>query len=69
MPGNNNARDTRDERDERDDSEFDPLEYAAMLELERLESLEEDMRDLGFTTLDEIRQRIADLHQRLDARE
>lgn len=49
-----------------DDAEFDPKEYGAMIVLERLESLEEDMVDLGVTTLDEVRTRIADLHRALD---
>lgn len=60
--------DTQDASDdEREDEDFDPREYEALLELERLESLEEDMTDLGVTTLDELRQRIAGLHKRLDA--
>jgi hypothetical protein len=37
-----------------------------MIVLERLESLEEDMVDLGVTTLDEVRARIAELHRALD---
>lgn len=64
MTNNDGTRDMRD--DEREDADFDPREYEAMLELERLESIEEDMTDLGVTTLDELRQRIADLHKRLD---
>jgi hypothetical protein len=47
-------------------ADFDPKEYGAMLVLERLESLEEDMVDLGVSTLDEVRTRIADLHRALD---
>lgn len=65
MTSHNDSHHTHDA--EREDTAFDPGEYEAMLELERLESLEEDMTDLGVTTLDEIRQRIADLHKRLDA--
>ena len=57
------------EDDETDDEDFDPREYESMVELERLESLEEDMTDLGVTTLDEVRKRIADLHKQLDADE
>jgi hypothetical protein len=53
-----------DERDE--DEDFDPKEYDTMLELERLESIEEEMQELGVTTLDEVRRRIADLHRELD---
>lgn len=49
-----------------EDADFDPKEYGAMLVLERLESLEEDMVDLGVSTLDEVRVRIADLHRALD---
>ena len=50
------------------DEAFDPAEYDLMMTLERLESLEEDMQDLGVTSLEEVRRRIAELHQRLDAR-
>lgn len=53
--------------DEMEDEDFDPREYDTMLELERLESIEEDMTDLGVTTLDEVRRRIAELHKELDA--
>lgn len=55
--------------DEMDDEDFDPREYDAMLELERLESLEEDMTDLGVSTLDQVRNKIADLHKQLDTDE
>jgi hypothetical protein len=48
------------------DADFDPREYGAMIVLERLESLEEDMVDLGVATLDEVRARIAELHRALD---
>jgi hypothetical protein len=58
-----------DERDEQEDTAFDPAEYDSLLQLERLESLEEDMVDLGVTTLDEVRQRIAALHREVDADE
>jgi hypothetical protein len=54
---------------ELEDASFDPAEYDALLQLERLESLEEDMTELGVTTLDEVRQRIADLHREIDAAE
>ncbi|MGZ3638028.1 MAG: hypothetical protein ACXWQR_01100 [Ktedonobacterales bacterium] len=53
-----------DERDEGED--FDPEEYDTMMELERLESVEEEMRELGVTSLDDVRRRIADLHRELD---
>ncbi|HEX8034570.1 MAG TPA: hypothetical protein VF510_12020 [Ktedonobacterales bacterium] len=53
-----------DERGE--DEDFDPKEYDTMVELERLESIEEEMQELGVTTLDDVRRRIADLHRELD---
>lgn len=37
-------------------------EYDEMLLLDRLESLEEEMQELGVTTLDELRARIRELH-------
>lgn len=52
--------------DEADDEDFNPGEYDAMLRLEQLESLEEEMQELGVKTLDEVRARIADLHRQLD---
>ncbi|HET8907699.1 MAG TPA: hypothetical protein VFN11_12120 [Ktedonobacterales bacterium] len=58
--------DANDEQDLEDDSEFDPAEYNTMLQLERLESLEEEMTELGVTTLDEIRRRIGELNIQLD---
>jgi hypothetical protein len=58
-----------DDDTELEDASFDPAEYDALLQLERLESLEEDMTELGVTTLDEVRQRIADLHSEIDAAE
>jgi hypothetical protein len=57
--------DTSDEESVSDE-DFDPAEYDAMLRLERLESLEEEMVDLAVTTLDEVRRRIAELHRELD---
>jgi hypothetical protein len=58
-------------REAPDDEEAttDSAEYDLMLALERLESLEEDMVDLGVSTLDEVRQRIAALHRQLDDQE
>jgi hypothetical protein len=41
--------------------------YARLLALERLESLAEDMEELGVTSLDDLRRRIAALHSQLDA--
>lgn len=48
---------------EEDFSDYDELEL-----LERLESLREDMEELGVTTLDEVNQRIDELHRALDRR-
>ncbi len=62
------ARTTR-RLDEQEDTAFDPAEYDSLLQLERLESLEEDMIELGVTTLDEVRERIAALHREVDAEE
>jgi hypothetical protein len=67
MNSNHNADD--DELEEREDAAFDPAEYDSLLQLERLESLEEDMVELGVTTLDEVRERIAALHREVDAGE
>lgn len=41
-------------------------EYDAMLVLERLETLEEEMNEFGVRTLDDVRRRIAELHEQLD---
>jgi len=54
---------------ERQDEDFDPKQYNLMLEVERLESLEEELVELGLTTLDEVRRRIAELHAQLDEEE
>ena len=48
--------------DEKSEVEFDDLEL-----LERLESLREDMEELGITTLAELIVRIEAMHKRLDA--
>ncbi|HEU0025475.1 MAG TPA: hypothetical protein VFQ25_00025 [Ktedonobacterales bacterium] len=45
--------------------DLDNEEYDMMALLDELESLEEEMEELGVTTLDEVRQRIRDLHDRL----
>jgi len=52
--------------DELDD--FDVEEYEDMGLLERLETLREDMEDLGVTTLEEVNRRIEELHRQLDMR-
>lgn len=49
-----------------DDEEFDSKEYETMMELERLESIEEEMQELGVATLGDVRRRIEDLHRVLD---
>ncbi len=45
--------------------DLDNEEYDTMALLDQLESLEEEMEELGVTTLDEVRQRIRELHERL----
>ncbi|HLY29579.1 MAG TPA: hypothetical protein VKQ36_01000 [Ktedonobacterales bacterium] len=55
-----------DEHDDEHEQGVDSQEYDALLLLERLESLEEEMEELGVTTLAELRQRIAELHQQMD---
>ena len=65
----NNHRNLDVDEDERDDEDFDPQQYDTMLTLERLESLEEDMLELGVQTLEEVRRRILELHHELDAAE
>ena len=47
----------------------DALEYEEMELLERLETLREDMEDLGVKTLDELIQRIEELHRKFDNRQ
>ena len=42
-------------------------EYDDMELLERLETLREDMEELGVTTLAELIRRIEEMHKRLDA--
>lgn len=50
-----------DERSERDQAEYD-----LMMELDQLESVKEEMEDLGVASLAEIEVRIRDLHSKLD---
>lgn len=66
MDNEHGSGDANDEQDLEDDSEFDPAEYNTMLQLERLESLEEEMSELGVTNLDEIRRRVDELNIQLD---
>ena len=56
----------QDNFDAMSDYEVDEIEYEEMELLERLESLREEMEDLGVTTLAEVNQRIEELHRRLD---
>jgi hypothetical protein len=54
-----------DDHDSPDDEALDEGEYDAMMLLERLESLEDEMLELGVNTLDDLRARIRDLHAEL----
>lgn len=62
---NRTGQNASEREDDFENDDFDPKEYDTMIHLERLESLEEDMRDLGVTTLDEVRRRIRELHEQL----
>jgi hypothetical protein len=55
-----------DQGDLEDDDDLDPGPYTTLVELERLESLEEEMQELGVTSLDDIRRRIDELNAQLD---
>jgi hypothetical protein len=50
----------------REDNDGDDDEYSDLDQLERLESIREDMEEFGLTTLDEVIERIAVLNQKLD---
>lgn len=50
----------------REDDDEDNDEYSNLDQLERLESIREDMEEFGLTTLDEVIERIAILNQKLD---
>lgn len=53
-----------------DNDSFDEeVEYDDLELLERLETLREDMEDLGVTTIAEVIQRITELHRQLDQRQ
>ncbi len=56
----------QDNFDAMSDYEVDEIEYEEMELLERLETLREEMEELGVTTLAEVNQRIEELHRRLD---
>ncbi len=44
----------------------DQQEYELMLHLERLESLREEMEELGISSLAELERKIDELHRQLD---
>jgi hypothetical protein len=56
------------QRYESEENNFGDEEYDDMEFLEHLESLREDMENLGVSTLAEVIQRIKELHQKLDKR-
>ena len=67
MPSDGDApRNPTDEYEDEDDEDFDPAEYNALIQLERLESLEEEMNELGVASLVDIRRRIEELNAQLD---
>ena len=55
-------------QDDDDDDFEEGGEYDNMELLERLETLCEDMEELGVTTLAQVNQRIKELHRHLDRR-
>lgn len=66
LRGGGNEPDDFEDEENAENANFNPGEYDLMLRLEQLESLEEEMEELGVKTLDEVRARIADLHRQLD---
>lgn len=56
------------ERSEKEHEEWNDEEYGDMELLELLETIREDMEELGVTTLQEVIARIEELHRKLDAR-
>ena len=56
------------QKPDKNKEDFDDEEYSDMELLEMLESIREDMEELGVTTLQEVIARINELHQRLDAK-
>ncbi len=62
MAGTNGRTPDDDDLDTRPEENSDADEYDALLLLDRLESLEDEMDELGVTTLDELRARIRDMH-------
>jgi predicted component of type VI protein secretion system len=61
MDNRNPKQDPRNTDEEEEISEYDEFDI-----LERLETLREDMEELGVTTLAEVIQRIDEMHRRLD---
>jgi hypothetical protein len=59
---------TNEKKKYTEDDDFDEAEYDELELLERLESLREDMEELGVNTLAEVIQRIDELHAALDNR-
>lgn len=63
--------DTRHKKPKRQRAEHDEvpdaLDYDSLLLLERFESLLEEMEELGVSSREEIEEKIAALHQALDA--
>ena len=57
----------RSPNEEKGEEAMSDQEYDALELLERLETLREDMEELGVTTLAELIQRIEEMHNRLDA--
>jgi hypothetical protein len=49
-----------------DPEEYDAEEYDDLELLEILETIREDMEELGLTTLEEVIQRIEELHRKLE---
>ncbi|MBX5451537.1 hypothetical protein [Thermogemmatispora sp.] len=52
--------------DDIEQEDFDPEEYDDLEMLEILETIREDMEELGLRTLDEVIQRIEELHRKLE---
>ncbi len=55
------------EKSKKEHEEWDEEEYSDMELLEMLETIREDMEELGVTTLQEVIARIEELHRKLDA--
>jgi hypothetical protein len=52
--------------DDLEQEDFDPEEYDDLEMLEILETIREDMEELGLRTLDEVIERIEELHRKLE---